>query len=85
MPKRIRTQFMPVTKIAARRESARRLPRQADHFRNLLNHMLNVKNEEELRRALRAHFSRLQRYYQGFLTASMNVNTAGGEGLADEE
>jgi hypothetical protein len=69
----------------ARRDPARRLPRQAEHFRNLLDHMLNVKNEPELRRALQAHFNRLERYYHGFMNASSNTHTAGGEGETDDQ
>jgi hypothetical protein len=38
--------------------------------------MLNVKNERKLRRALEAHFVRLQRYYEGFQIATHNVDTA---------
>jgi hypothetical protein len=85
LPDRSRIQVMAEEEIAARREPARRLPRQADHFRNLLDHMLNVKNEPELRRALQAHFIRLERYYRGFLSATATVRTAGGEHDSDED
>lgn len=81
MPKRWRFQIMPQAEIEARRSPVRRLPRQADHFRNLLDHMLNVKNEPELRRALRAHWERLFKYYTAFLddTDRVDTDTARGE------
>jgi hypothetical protein len=85
LPERARIQVMPDEEIQTRRQPVRRLPLQADHFRNLLDHMLNVKNEVELRRALEAHFVRLERYYRGFLQASAHVSTAAGEGVADED
>lgn len=83
VPERIRVQIMPDEEIAARREPSRRLPRQADHFRNLLDHMLNVKNEQELRRALRAHGQRLFKYYEAFLTATAGVDTDTARGEND--
>jgi hypothetical protein len=85
LPDKLRIQVMSDDEIDARRQPARRLPRQADHFRNLLDHMLNVKNEPELRRALQAHFVRLERYYHGFLNATAAVRTAGGEGASSDE
>jgi hypothetical protein len=84
LPKQERIKVMPDEEIAARREPARRLPRQAEHFRSLLDHMLNVKNEEELRRALSAHFMRLQKYYMAFVKATNTVDTS-GTGSNEEE
>jgi hypothetical protein len=75
----IKVQVMSDAEIELRKEPARRLPRQAEQFRSLLDHMLNVKNEQELRRALEAHFVRLEKYYRGFLRATQNVDTAAGE------
>jgi hypothetical protein len=84
LPERKRIQVMPNQEIAARREPARRLPRQAEHFRSLLDHMLNVKNEDELRRALAAHFARLQKYYEAFISATRGVDTS-KQGSPDED
>lgn len=84
IPEKVRIQVMPNEEIASRLDPARRLPRQADHFRNLLDHMLNVKNEEELRRALRAHFTRLEKYCREFLAASAGVSTAGGDSSEED-
>ncbi len=72
----VRVQVMSDDEIEKRRDPALRLPRQAEHFRNLLDHMLNVKNAPELRRALKVHFSRLQKYCLDFLAATEGVNTA---------
>jgi hypothetical protein len=85
VPQRQRVQVMAEEEIAARRQPARRLPRQAEHFRNLLDHMLNVKNKKELRRALQAHFGRLERYYRGFLEKTQNVDTAKDEQNGSEQ
>ncbi|HEY0008339.1 MAG TPA: GIY-YIG nuclease family protein [Tepidisphaeraceae bacterium] len=85
LPEKQRIQIMLDEEVAARKAPARRLPRQADHFRNLLDHMLNVKNEDELRRALRAHGQRLIKYYEAFLSATAGVNTSGENGESERE
>lgn len=62
-----RTQIMSDEEIETRRDAAYRLPRQAEHFVRLVDHILNVKDSPELRRSLEAHFERLSSYYDKFL------------------
>ena len=65
-----RVQIIESDEIRTRREPARRLPRQAEHFGRLVAHILNVKDSSHLRRSLVAHFQRLTEYYETFLRAS---------------
>lgn len=60
-------QILPDDEIEDRKRPEVRLPRQAFHYHILLDHLLKVKNSSELRRALSAHFSRLQKYHDQFL------------------
>jgi hypothetical protein len=64
VPKRVEVQLLPDNEIKSRRRVGLRLPRQAGHFGNLLDHYLNVKDSKELHLALQAHFARLQTYFK---------------------
>ena len=66
-PGKIEVQIVEDAELARRRDPAYRLPRQAEHFTRLVDHILNVKDSGELRRALAAHFTRLSAYYHDFL------------------
>jgi len=55
---------MPDAEIESRKRAPLRLTRQAQHFSNLLDQFLNVKDSQELYLALRAHFERLNRYFE---------------------
>lgn len=68
-PAMTRVQVMEDEEIESRKDPARRLPRQADHFGRLVDHILNVKDNEQLRLSLVAHFERLTLYYGTFLQA----------------
>ena len=68
-PQRIEVQVVADAELARRRDPAYRLPRQAEHFTQLVDHILNVKDSDELRRALEAHYARLSSYYDDFLKA----------------
>jgi hypothetical protein len=63
-------QVLPTDDIAARRDPAQRLPRQASHYAAIVSHFVAVKNSEEIARAMEAHFERLQRYQQLLLAAA---------------
>jgi hypothetical protein len=58
---------LPEDEISKRKDPLLRLPRQIGHFSSLFSHALEVKDNADVRRALETHFSRLQRYYQGFM------------------
>lgn len=45
-----------------------RLPRQIEHYNRLVDYILTVKDAAHLRRSVRAHYERLSRYHEQFLT-----------------
>jgi hypothetical protein len=56
-------QVMPDEEIADRLDPAQRLPKQARHYAQIVEHFLEVKNSPQIARAMGAHFERLQRYH----------------------
>lgn len=60
-------QVLPDPEIEIRRTPSLRLPRQISQFQSLFDYILEVKNNEQQRRALVAHFDRLNRYYENFV------------------
>ena len=44
-----------------------RLPRQAQHYANLVDHYLVVKQSEQIARSMHAHFERLKKYHSDLL------------------
>jgi len=67
IPKRQEVQILPDDEIESRQEPINRLPRQMTQFSTLFSYILEVKNNVELRRTLKAHFARLKNYYEGFV------------------
>jgi hypothetical protein len=57
-------QVMPDEEIKDKSDPAQRLPRQAAHYTQMIDHFLVVKNSSEILRAIDAHFDRLQRYHK---------------------
>ena len=53
--------------IAEKLDPALRLPRQAEHYSQIVGHFLAVKNSREIAGAMEAHFQRLQRYHRELL------------------
>ena len=60
-------QVMADSEIAEKRDPALRLPRQAEHYSQIVGHFLAVKNSREIAGAIQAHFQRLQRYHRELL------------------
>ncbi len=58
--------ILPPEEIERRLDPTLRLPRQAAQFTNLFAHILEVKNNSDQRRTLRAHFERLKQYTEDF-------------------
>ena len=56
-------QVMPDAEIADRLDPAQRLPKQARHYAQIVEHFLEVKNSPQIGKAMQAHFERLQRYH----------------------
>lgn len=69
LPQEITVRLMPEEEIESRRRVELRLPRQAKHFTDLLDHYLNVKDSTELHLALQAHFERLKDYFKRLPTS----------------
>jgi len=62
-----KVQVMRREEIQEKRDPALRLPRQAEHYSQLVGHFLAVKNSSQIARAMRAHFERLVRYHNSLL------------------
>ncbi|WP_300719654.1 GIY-YIG nuclease family protein [Pseudomonas sp.] len=60
-------QVMPTDEIRERQDPAHRLPRQAVHYAQIVDHFLSVKNSPQIARAMDAHFDRLQKYHRTLL------------------
>lgn len=60
-------QVMSDAEILDKKDPVQRLPRQAQHYAQLVDHFLTVKNSTQVARAMNAHFARLQRYHSMLL------------------
>ena len=60
-------QILPTEQIDIRKNSIYRLPRQINQFHSLFEHILEIKNNPEMRRTLKAHFVRMRKYYEDFM------------------
>lgn len=60
-------QVMADSEIAEKKDPALRLPRQAEHYSQIVGHFLAVKNSREIAGAIQAHFERLQKYHGSLL------------------
>lgn len=74
-----RVQVMADAEIAEKRDPALRLPRQAEHYSQIVGHFLAVKNSPEIARAIQAHFARLQRYHHELLGLAAPVEGDNGD------
>jgi hypothetical protein len=66
-------QVMSNEEIAEKRDPALRLPRQAEHYSQIVGHFLAVKNSKEIARAMNSHFERLSRYHRELLGQAIDV------------
>jgi hypothetical protein len=56
-------QVMSDAEISEKLDPALRLPRQAEHYSQIVGHFLAVKNSKEIAFAIQAHFQRLRKYH----------------------
>ena len=63
------TQVISNADLVERLEPEVRLPRQAQHYANLVDHFLVVKRSEQIARSMQAHFERLNKYHLSLLSA----------------
>lgn len=66
-------QVMADAEIAEKLDPALRLPRQAEHYSQIVGHFLAVKNSREIAGAMEAHFQRLPRYHRELLGRSQDI------------
>lgn len=66
-------QVMRDEEIAEKLDPALRLPRQAEHYSQIVGHFLAVKNSKEIAGAMEAHFQRLQRYHRALLGQGQEI------------
>ncbi|MGA9850328.1 MAG: GIY-YIG nuclease family protein [Roseiarcus sp.] len=74
-----RVQVMADEEIQEKRDPALRLPRQAEHYSQIVGHFLAVKNSREIAGAIQAHFERLQKYHKKLLGLATEVEGDSGD------
>ncbi len=72
-------QVMADAEIREKKDPALRLPRQAEHYSQIVGHFLAVKNSKEIAGAIQAHFERLQKYHRELLPLATEVEGDGGD------
>jgi hypothetical protein len=75
-----KVQVMSDAEMAEKKDPALRLPRQAEHYSQIVGHFLAVKNSREIAGAIEAHFERLQKYHRQLLGLAIEVEGDSGEG-----
>ena len=66
-------QVMRDEEIAEKLDPALRLPRQVEHYSQIVGHFLAVKNSKEIAGAMEAHFQRLLRYHRALLGQGQEI------------
>jgi hypothetical protein len=72
-------QVMSDQEIAEKKDPALRLPRQAEHYSQIVGHFLAVKNSQEIAGAIQAHFERLRKYHHELLGLATEVEGDAGD------
>jgi GIY-YIG catalytic domain len=72
-----KVQIMSDENIAARKDPAQRLPRQAHHYAEIVGHFLEVKQSKQIGKAMSAHFQRLSRYHDRLLGIAIAAEDEG--------
>jgi hypothetical protein len=66
-------QVMSDEEILEKLDPALRLPRQAEHYSQIVGHFLAVKNSKEIAVAIQAHFQRLSKYHRQLLGRAQEI------------
>lgn len=66
-------QVMSESEIAEKLDPALRLPRQAEHYSQIVGHFLAVKNSKEIAGAIQAHYQRLSKYHRQLLGLAQEI------------
>ncbi len=72
-------QVMADAEIQEKKDPALRLPRQAEHYSQIVGHFLAVKNSKEIAGAIQAHFERLQKYHRKLLGLATEIEGDQGD------
>lgn len=72
-------QVMADDEIAEKRDPALRLPRQAEHYSQIVGHFLAIKNSREIALAIQAHFTRLETYHRRLLGLAQRIEGDKGD------
>lgn len=72
-----KVQIMSNENIAARQDPTQRLPRQANHYAEIVGHFLEVKQSKQIAKAMAAHFQRLLRYHKRLLGIATRADDEG--------
>ena len=67
-------QVMADPEVREKRDPALRLPRQAEHYSQIVGHFLAVKNSKEIAGAMQAHFVRLRKYHGELLDGAAEID-----------
>lgn len=68
----VKVQVMSDREIAERRTPEQRLPRQANHYAQIVGHFLAVKNSTQIAGAMDAHFERLKKYHASLVKLAVS-------------
>lgn len=68
-----KVQVMSSEEISEKLDPALRLPRQAEHYSQIVGHFLAVKNSKEIAGAIQAHFNRLHTYHKELLGLAVDI------------
>jgi GIY-YIG catalytic domain len=66
-------QVMSDNEILEKLDPALRLPRQAEHYSQIVGHFLAVKNSKEIAGAIQAHYQRLSKYHRQLLGLAQEI------------
>jgi GIY-YIG catalytic domain len=66
-------QVMSDSEISDKLDPALRLPRQAEHYSQIVGHFLAVKNSKEIAGAIQAHYQRLSKYHRQLLGLAQEI------------
>ena len=68
----VKVQVMSDKEITERKTSEQRLPRQANHYAQIVGHFLAVKNSTQIAGAMDAHFERLKKYHSSLIDSAVS-------------
>lgn len=74
-----KVQVMADAEIKEKKDPALRLPRQSEHYSQIVGHFLAVKNSKEIAGAIQAHFERLQTYHRELLGLATEIEGDSGD------